>query len=214
MTAHQAADENKVSDLGYVQITSQTAPILIKILELESREVTIPDLIKTSGKKPSVVHSFIKECEQDPRQFLAFNKWSSTKSKAAEVRDTADPKSKPGAGASTTILEIRPDKLVTNPLSARILLALAEASQKTREVNKSRFMSQLLEELDEVKGKYEDLALELEVRVKFLIQIGDICEAGETVPNIIWISWLRYHSQRAYLELLAQSPAGSRGRKK
>jgi plasmid replication initiation protein len=107
-------------------------------------------------------------------------------------------------GRHTDILEIRPDRLVTNPLSAQILLMLAEMSKKSREVNETVFMEHLLKELNYLKADYKDLSTELTARINFLTKIGDICNADHTVPGIIWISWLRYHSQKAYLQLLVK----------
>ena len=65
-------------------------------------------------------------------------------------------------------------------------------------------MESLISELDYLKSDYPDLTQELNARINFLIKIGDICSGDDTVPNIIWISWLRYHSQKAYLELLVK----------
>lgn len=202
---------NKFTQPRYVQITDQTARILLKILELESEEVTIPKLAKALSLKQKLVHDFIKECEQDSRQFLAFNEWSSTKgnskkhtsAKKTDVSDEREEKEFSG-GRHTDILEIRPDKLITNPLSAKILLILAKDSKESREVNKNLFMKHLLEVLDSVSSNYQDFPSELTARVNFLSKIGDICDGDETVPDIIWINWLRYHSQKAYLKLLSE----------
>lgn len=178
--------------MGFVQITPKTARILFKILELESEGVTIGLLAEKLRMQRSEVYEFIKQAEKDSRRFLDCNDWSSTKGK--EV----------GGGRHTDILELRPDRLVTNPLSAKILLMLAKISKESREVNREAFMASLLRELNYLESDYPDLAQELTARIKFLIQLGDICSADDTVPDIIWISWLRYHSQKAYLELLVK----------
>ena len=191
MRANEPKEDNSAR---YVQITNRTARILLKILDLESEGVTIPKLTTELGFP---VGEFIKEAEEDSRQFLAFNDWSSTKEKGKRP-------SKAG-GRHTAILEIRPDRIITNPLSAQILLMLAEFSKKKgREVNEKLFMEHLLKELDYFKANYQDFSHELTARINFLIKIGDICTGDKTVPDIIWISWLRYHSQKAYLQLLVK----------
>lgn len=155
----------------------------------------------------SDVWNFIKQAETDSRQFLDFNEdWSSTKGTKISTKRGSVPgtKNSKGGGRHTDLLEIRPDKLVTNPLSAKILLKLASASSIDREVYKPEFLESLLLELHYLKPRYRNLKKELSARLDFLTKIGDICTGENTVPDIIWISWLRYHSQRPYLELLVE----------
>ena len=193
--------------MRFVQITRTTARILLKILELESKGVTVTLLSETLRMDRTSVYDFIKEAERDSRQFLDFNEWSSTKRKEKSTSSKSDISSstkEQKVGRHTDILEIRPDRLITNPLSAKILLMLAQDSIKSREINRKVFMKRLNKELNYLKGDYPNLAQELAARVNFLIKIGDICTGDDTVPNIIWISWLRYHSQKAYLELLVR----------
>lgn len=189
----QTPKEAKLSKPNYVQITEQSAQVLLKILEFEIEEITVAKL-KDLGFSGFSVNAFIKEAEADVRQFLAFNEWASTKSKISIGKNV---------GRHTEILEIKPDKIVTNPLSAKILLELAKASRANREVNKKKFIEHLLNSLAYLKSDYDNFESEINDRIRFLIKIGDIC-CDETVPNVIWLDLLRFHSQKAYVKLLVE----------
>jgi hypothetical protein len=183
-----SSQPNNPLQLGYVQITALTAPILIKILEIESEGATIPKIAHGLDMDPNSVREFIKDAERDSRQFLICNDWSSTKdqpTRAYRKRRLPGTKLTKGGGRHTDILEIRPDRLITNPLSAKIILLLAEESRKSREVNRDEFIQHLLMELDDLKPRYLNFAEQLNARINFLMKIGDICTGDNTVPNIM-----------------------------
>jgi hypothetical protein len=184
-------EQNNPNSLRLVQLNEISAKILLAILDNESEELTIPKLSNLVGQP---VNKFIEEVEEDDRQFLAFSKWSSGKSLPKN-------KDKGSGGKPTEILEIKPDKIVTNPLSAIILIELAKVSKQNREINKDYFISNLIKSLDYLSKSYKDFTQEITERINFLIKIGDICY-DDSVPSVIWIHWIRYHSQKAYLNLL------------
>lgn len=73
MSVNRRREEDNSLQLGYVQITPKTAPILLKILELESEAATITMVANALGEDRNVVYDFIKEAERDSRQFLICN---------------------------------------------------------------------------------------------------------------------------------------------
>jgi hypothetical protein len=186
-------EEDSSKQKKFVHITEAYAQILIKILELESDEATLPAIeenlkaVKISANK---VSEFIKLATDDARDFLDTIEWTS--------KDSVK------GGRHTTLLQIKPDKIVTNSLSAQILIELSKVTkEKGREVNKENFIKELQENFKYLKSGNNPFETEIIERVNFLIKIGDICY-DDSVPNVIWIDWIRYHSQKAYLKLLAE----------
>jgi hypothetical protein len=191
-------DINPKKQVKYVHITENYAEFLLKILALESEEVTLAVLETELSITSAVANQIYSRMNEDSRGFLSSMDWLPTEQRAKKTV-------KKGAGGRPSkILEIKPDKIVTNPLSAKILMELAEISKKNREVNREEFIKQLIEKFSSnLKGGNDGLKKEISERINFLSKIGDICY-DESVPNVIWIDWIRYHSQKTYLKLLAE----------
>lgn len=189
-------EEDASKQKKFVHITEPYAQIILKILELESEEATLPTIeeeLKKINVSASKVSEFIKLATDDARGFLDSIEWTS--------KETIK---KGQGGRHTTLLQVKPDKIVTNPLSAVILRELSKVSkEKGREVNKELFAKHIHEHLKYLKADNHSFEQEITERINFLIKIGDICY-DDSVPNVIWIDWIRYHSQKAYLKLLAE----------
>lgn len=170
----------------YVHINEKYAKILIAILECESEEATTSKVEKTYNITSNDMTEFLSRMNEDSREFLATMEWSG------------------GKGRPPVLLEIRPDRLVTHPLSAFILMELAAFSKeiKSREINFDHFKERLKQRISNSFSQLKDIEQkEINERLDFLISIGDIRQS-ENVESVIWLDLIRYHSQKAYLQLL------------
>lgn len=194
---NETAAHDETSIVHYVQFDHTIALLLLKILEMESHEATPAKLREEVGITLSWVETLLKRLQEDPREFLSTAHFSAG-TEEKQGRDKKYPR-----GRRTSIVQINPDKIVTNPISAFILLELAKASEKSREVDRKKFEGGLRKKLDHLRRDDRSIEREIAVRINFLRKIKDI-GWEDSVPDIIWVDWLRFHAQKTYLHLLAE----------
>lgn len=195
-TNDETAVQDEITGLHYVQFDNTIAQLLLKILEIEGEEATPAKLKQGVDITLTWVEHLLKRLEEDSRGFLSRANFS------AGIDEKQRKDKKHHGGRRTVIVQINPDKIVTNPISAFILLELAQASKESREVDRKLFEAELAKKLAHLKRDARNLKKEIEVRINFLRKIKDI-GWEDSVPNIIWIDWLRFHAQKTYLHLLA-----------
>lgn len=173
-----------------VQFNPRTAQVLMRILELEGEQVTKTSLIESLRGVigEDIIRRFLKEAEDDPREFITFTKWLGA-----------------NGGRPTALLSVEPDRIITNPLSALILIELKNFQGKAVETSRQEFLEFFIKKFDHLGARYPRLQQEINERITFLIEIGDIGTGKRMVPDAIWAELGRYFSQYEYLKILQQS---------